>query len=71
MQAVAHNPKFAKKVGVPTSVGKEFTKNVVVRLKRWLAVVWLLVTRLLTALLKKARLIPRLPKWLRADGTAK
>jgi hypothetical protein len=27
MQAVAHNPKFAKKVGVPTSVGKEFTKS--------------------------------------------
>ena len=26
MQAVANNPKFAKKVGVPTSVGKEFTK---------------------------------------------
>ncbi len=26
MQAVAHNPKFAKKVGVPQSVGKEFTK---------------------------------------------
>ena len=27
MQAVAHNPKFAKKVGVPTSVGKEFTQK--------------------------------------------
>jgi hypothetical protein len=27
MQAVAHNPKFAKQVGVPTSVGKEFTKS--------------------------------------------
>ena len=27
MQAVANNPKFAKKVGVPTSVGKEFTKS--------------------------------------------
>ena len=27
MQAVAHNPKFAKKVGVPTSVGREFTKG--------------------------------------------
>ena len=27
MQAVAHNPAFAKKVGVPTSVGKEFTKS--------------------------------------------
>ena len=25
MQAVAHNPKFAKKAGVPQSVGKEFT----------------------------------------------
>ena len=27
MQAVANNPKFAKKVGVPTKVGKEFTKE--------------------------------------------
>jgi len=27
MQAVANNHKFAKKVGVPTSVGKEFTKS--------------------------------------------
>jgi hypothetical protein len=26
MQAVANSPKFAKKVGVPQSVGKEFTK---------------------------------------------
>lgn len=26
MQAVAHNPKFAKKVGIPVSVGKEFAK---------------------------------------------
>ena len=26
MQAVANNPKFAQKVGVPQSVGKEFTK---------------------------------------------
>jgi len=26
MQAVAHSPKFAKKVGIPTSVGKEFAK---------------------------------------------
>lgn len=26
MQAVAHNPEFAKKVGIPTSVGKEFAK---------------------------------------------
>jgi hypothetical protein len=25
MRAVAHNPAFAKKVGVPMSVGKEFT----------------------------------------------
>ena len=24
MQAVAHNPKFAKKAGVPQSVGKDF-----------------------------------------------
>jgi len=27
MQAVANNPKFAKQVGVPQSVGKEFTKS--------------------------------------------
>ena len=27
MQAVANNPKFAKQVGVPTSIGKEFTKK--------------------------------------------
>jgi len=27
MQAVAHSPKFAKKVGIPTSVGKEFAAN--------------------------------------------
>jgi hypothetical protein len=26
MAAVAHNPSFAKKVGVPQSVGKEFNK---------------------------------------------
>lgn len=26
MAAVAHNPQFAKKVGVPQSVGKEFNK---------------------------------------------
>jgi hypothetical protein len=26
MQAVANNPKFAKKVKVPTKVGKEFAK---------------------------------------------
>lgn len=25
MQAVAHSPEFSKKVGVPQSVGKEFT----------------------------------------------
>lgn len=27
MQAVAHNPKFAKKAGIPQSVGREFTKS--------------------------------------------
>ena len=27
MQAVAHNPSFAKKVGVSQSVGREFTKG--------------------------------------------
>jgi hypothetical protein len=27
MQAVAHNPKFAKAAGVPQFVGKEFTKS--------------------------------------------
>ena len=27
MQAVAHNPAFAKKVDVPQSVGREFTKG--------------------------------------------
>ena len=26
MEAVAHDPKFAKKAGVPQSVGKEFAK---------------------------------------------
>lgn len=26
MAAAAHSPKFAKKVGVPTSVAKEFNK---------------------------------------------
>jgi hypothetical protein len=26
MRAVAHSPEFAKKVGIPTSVGKEFAK---------------------------------------------
>ena len=25
MQAVAHNPEFARKTGIPQSVGKEFT----------------------------------------------
>jgi len=28
MQAVAHNPEFAKKVGIPQSVGKEFVGKV-------------------------------------------
>ena len=27
MEAVKHSPKFAKKVGVPQSVGREFTGN--------------------------------------------
>lgn len=27
MQAIANNPKFAKRVGVPQSVGREFTKS--------------------------------------------
>jgi hypothetical protein len=26
MQAVVHSPKFAKKVGIPVKVGKEFIK---------------------------------------------
>jgi len=26
MAAVAHNPQFAKKVGIPQSVGKEFNQ---------------------------------------------
>ena len=26
MEAVAHNPAFAKKVGIPQKVGKEFAK---------------------------------------------
>lgn len=26
MAAVAHNPKFAKRAGVPVAVGKEFNK---------------------------------------------
>lgn len=40
MQAVAHNPKFAKKVGIPQKVGKEFsdktktTKGLPERVKR-------------------------------------
>ena len=28
MQAVANNPKFAKKVGIPVKVGKEMVKPV-------------------------------------------
>jgi len=31
MQAIANNPDFAKKVGVPTKVGKEFTKETKVK----------------------------------------
>ena len=27
MEAVAHNPKFAKKVGIPQSVGKEMVAH--------------------------------------------
>lgn len=27
MEAVAHNPAFAKKVGIPSKVGKEFAKS--------------------------------------------
>lgn len=27
MAAVAHNPAFAKKVGIPTKVGKEFVRS--------------------------------------------
>lgn len=27
MQAVAHSPEFARKVGVPQSVGKEFVRE--------------------------------------------
>ena len=27
MQAVAHNPSFAKKTGIPSKVGKEFVKE--------------------------------------------
>lgn len=28
MQTVAHSPKFAKKVGIPVKIGKEFVKSV-------------------------------------------
>jgi len=40
MQAVAHSPKFAKKVGIPQSVGQDFaaatktTKGLPQRVKR-------------------------------------
>jgi hypothetical protein len=34
MRAVAHNPAFAKKVGIPPKVGKEFSKTVVNAPKR-------------------------------------
>lgn len=34
MQAVANNPKFAKQVGVPQSVGKEFIKPSALSQKR-------------------------------------
>ena len=27
MSAAAHNPEFAKKVGIPQSVGREFTQD--------------------------------------------
>ena len=27
MQAVAHSPEFAKKVGIPQKVGREFTQD--------------------------------------------
>ena len=32
MQAVAHNPAFAKKTGIPTKVGKEFAKIISFRI---------------------------------------
>ena len=34
MQAVANNPKFAKKVGVNQSVGQEFTKEKSMKTKK-------------------------------------
>lgn len=34
MQAVANNPKFAKKVGVPAKVGKEFVAKPAKKAKR-------------------------------------
>jgi len=33
MQAVAHSPEFAKKVGIPQSVGKKFENHVVKALR--------------------------------------
>jgi hypothetical protein len=35
MRAVAHNPKFAKKVDVPQSVGEEFSKKGITMKKRY------------------------------------
>jgi hypothetical protein len=35
MQAVANNPKFAKKTGVPQSVGREFTKESDMKTKKY------------------------------------
>ncbi len=34
MQAVAHNKEFAKKVGIPQKVGKEYTKSTVLTPKK-------------------------------------
>lgn len=34
MQAVAHNPEFAKKVGIKQKVGKEFVKEDKKRVKK-------------------------------------
>jgi hypothetical protein len=34
MQAVAHSPKFAKKVGIPQSVGKDFARASVRALRK-------------------------------------
>ncbi len=34
MQAVAHNPEFAKKVGIKQKVGKEFVKEDAAKKKR-------------------------------------